>query len=177
MAVKDFGMKPIAADRNPVFCTGVRNASRATDRAEASATRVELPVQPRRHILLRRNFNDAAQLAPVFGGDSGGVDGKRVDVVGFEFGAEAGRAVIGERDAVDDELGLIFGASGMKDGIAFVEPAGLGDDEIGERTAGERGRAVGYSFRVEVVDRGGAFRIEERGGRGDVYGGTERGDG
>ena len=115
---------------------GILNASKGSGGVEAAAGKNRLAVEAGLGVAQSVDFDYAAQLAPVFGGDSGGVDGKRVDVVGFEFGAEAGRAVIGERDAVDDELGLIFLASGMKDGIAFVEPAGLGDDEIGERTAG-----------------------------------------
>jgi hypothetical protein len=64
----------------------------------------------------------------------------------------------------------------MEDGAAFVEPAGLGIDEVGEGAAGERGRAVGYSFRVEVVNSGGAFGVEKGSFSGDLYGGAQGGD-
>jgi hypothetical protein len=107
----------------------------------------------------RVDLDDAAHLAPVFSGDSCGVDGEGVDVVGFEFGTQAGGAVVGERDTVNDELSLIFRAAGMKDGAALVEPAGLGVDEIGKGTARRRCWAIGYSFRVEVIDGGRAFGI------------------
>ena len=53
-------------------------------------------------------------------------------------GPKLGRAVIGQRYAVDDELGLILRASGMEDGVAFVEPAGLGVDQILQGAAGKR---------------------------------------
>jgi len=46
-------------------------------------------------------FDDAAHFASVFGGDAGGVDGEGVDVIGFDFGTEAGRAVVGEGNSVD----------------------------------------------------------------------------
>ena len=60
----------------------------------------------------RVDFDDSAHFASVLGGNAGGVDGEGVDVVGFEFGAEAGRAIIGERNAVDHELRLILGTAG-----------------------------------------------------------------
>ena len=88
------------------------------------------------------DLDDAAHLAAVFGGDAGGVDAERLDVVGFDLGAEAGGAIVGEGDAVDDELGLIFRAAGMEDGVAFVEPAGLGVDEVLQGAAGDGAEAV-----------------------------------
>src|SRR6202043_3440901 len=66
-----------------------------------------------------------------------------------------------------------LGATRMKHGVAFVEPAGLRVDEIGESASGKRGETVGYGFRVEVVDGGGSFRIEQSAFGGDVHGGTE----
>ena len=50
----------------------------------------------------------------------------------------------------------------MENGAAFVEPAGLGVDELWKRAARERCRPLGYSFGVEVVDGGGTFGIEKR---------------
>ena len=114
------------------------------------------------------DLDDAAHFASIFGGDAGGVDGEGVDVIGFDFGAEAGRTIVGEGNAIDDELGLILGAAGMEDGIAFVEPAGLRVDEIGQRAAGERGRAVGDFLLIDMVGGAGAFGVEKSGLRGDL---------
>ena len=75
-------------------------------------------------------LDDAAHLAAVFGREVGGEDAERTDVVGFDFGAEAGGAVVLQGDAVDDDLGLVFGAAWVEDGVPFVDPAGLGVDEI-----------------------------------------------
>jgi len=58
------------------------------------------------------DVDDAAHLAAELGGVAGGVDGEGVQVIGFDLGAEAGRAIVSEGDAVDDELGLVFRAAG-----------------------------------------------------------------
>ena len=113
--------------------------------------RTELSVKAGLGVVERVDFDDAAHFASVFGGDAGGVDGKGIDIVGFDFGAEAGRAVVGERDAVEDELSLIFRAAGMEDGVAFIEPAGLGVDEIDERAAGQRRGAIGDFLLADMI--------------------------
>ena len=107
------------------------------------------------------DFHNSAHLSAVFGGNAGGVDGKRVDIISFDFGAGTGRTIVGERDSVNHELGLILGAAGMENGVAFVEPAGLGVDEIWKRAARERCRPLGYCFGVDVVDGGDTFGIEK----------------
>jgi hypothetical protein len=81
-------------------------------------------------ILKGVELDDAAHLAAVLGGNAGGVDAHGLDVVGFNLGAEAGGAVVGERDAIDDELGLILRAARVQNGVAFVEPAGLRVHEV-----------------------------------------------
>ncbi len=98
------------------------------------------------------------------------------NVVGFDFGAEAGGAVVGEGDAVDYELSLIFGAAGMENGVAFIEPAGLGVDEINHGAAGERCGAIGDGLLVEMIGDAGAVGVEERGSGGDVHSGADGGD-
>ena len=85
------------------------------------------PWNPGCESCMRVDFDDAAHFSAVFGGNSRGVDAHGLHVVGFDLRAEAGRAIVGKRNAVDDELRLIFGAARMQNRIAFIEPAGLGD--------------------------------------------------
>jgi hypothetical protein len=70
-------------------------------------------------------LDDTAHFSTILGGDTGGVDTHRLDVVCADVGTKAGRTIVSERNAVDDELGLVFLASRMEDGVAFVEPARL----------------------------------------------------
>jgi hypothetical protein len=46
-------------------------------------------------------------FSSVFGRKAGYIDDYRVEVVGFNLGAEARGTVIGERNAINDELGLV----------------------------------------------------------------------
>src|ERR1700676_1613944 len=57
----------------------------------------------------------------------------------------------------------------MEDSVAFIKPARLRIDKIRKGTARERCSAIGYSFRVEMVDGGGAFRIDQRSFGCDVH--------
>src|SRR5205807_6500367 len=108
-----------------------------TSGIETAAGENRLAVETGLGVAQSVDLDYASHLASVLGGDAGGVDGERVDVIGFELGAEAGGAVVGERDAVDDELSLILGAARMEHGIAFVEPSRLRVDEIGKGAAGQ----------------------------------------
>ena len=69
------------------------------------------------------DFHHAAHLPAKFRRNAGGIDLEGIDVIGFDFRTKAGRTVVGERDAIDDELSLIFRAAWVEDRIAFVEPA------------------------------------------------------
>ena len=122
-------------------------------------------------------LDDAAHFAAVFGGEVGGEDADGLDVVGFDFGAEAGGAIVLEGDAVDDDLGLVFGAAGVEDGVAFVEPAGLGVDEVLEGAAGNGAGAVFDLFAADAVDAAGAVGIDEGVGLVDLDGAAGGGDG
>jgi hypothetical protein len=64
----------------------------------------------------------------------------------------------------------------MEDGVALVEPAGLGVDEIGHGASGDRRGTIGDSLLVDMVGGAGAVRIEKRVLRGDQDGGAEGGN-
>ena len=131
------------AEAEGVVSPGILELGESAGGVEAAAGENDLAVEAGLRVAQRVDFDDAAHVASVFGGNSGGVDGEGVDVVGFDFGAEAGRTIVGERDAVDDELSLILGAAGMEDGVAFVKPAGLRVDQVLQGAAGERRGTLG----------------------------------
>src|SRR5271167_3328688 len=64
----------------------------------------------------------------------------------------------------------------MEDGVALVEPAGLGVDEVGHRATGNRGRTIGDFQLVDMVGGSGALGIEKRALCGDLYGSVHGGD-
>jgi hypothetical protein len=73
-------------------------------------------------------------------------------------------------------LSLIFGAAGMQDTVAFVEPAGLRVDEILQRAAGQRRGAVGDLLLIEMIGRAGAVGVKKRVLRSHLDGGADGGD-
>ncbi len=91
-------------------------------------------VKSGRNVSLRIHFDHAAHLSSVLGGKSRGVDGHRVHVIGFDFRPEAGRAIVGERNSIHNELRLVLGPARVQDGISLVKPSGLRIHEILERS-------------------------------------------
>jgi hypothetical protein len=64
----------------------------------------------------------------------------------------------------------------VENSVAFVEPAGLRVDEIGERATGEGCGASGDGLLIEMVDGTGALGIEKSILRDDLNGGAQGGD-
>jgi len=144
-----------------VFTPHVLSTGEAVGTAEAATAKDDLPVKAGLGIALGVDFDDAAHLAAVLGGKAGGIDAQRFDVVGFDFGAEAGGAIVGEWDSVDDELRLIFGASRMKDCVALIEPSGLGVNQILNGAAGERAQALLDAISGDLVDGASLIRVDQ----------------
>ncbi len=129
----------------------------------ASAGEDELPVQAGIGLPARIELDDPSHFSAVLGGIAGGVDADRVQVVGSDLRAEAWRAVVREGYAVDHELRLIFRATRMEDGVAFIEPSRLGVDEVLNGTAGQRGETLLYLLRADLHHRGRVVRIYQGG--------------
>ena len=108
------------------------------------------------------HFDHAAHFSPIFGGKSGRVDTHRVDIVGADLRAETGRAIVGQRNAVNHELGLILRAPRVQYRIAFIEPARLAVHQILNRTAGQGSQAALDGFSPDFVDRSSLIGIEQR---------------
>lgn len=119
-----------------VFIPGILSKEIAIGSGKAAAGSDEFAVEALAIVAGGFDFDDATQFAAVLGGKAGGVNGEGLHVVAFDFYAKAGGAVVGERNAVDDELSLILGTAGVEDGTAFEEPAGLGINKVDERAAG-----------------------------------------
>ena len=134
--LRDDGIEVVAGhvaaggDAQNIFAPLILAFRECAGGVEAAAGEDDLAVETVAEVAGGVDFDHAAHLAAVFGREVGGEDAERLNVVGFDFGAEAGRAVVLKRNAVDDDLGLIFGAAGVEHGVAFVDPAGLGVDEI-----------------------------------------------
>jgi len=133
-------------------------------------------VQAGTRIFAGIDFDDASHFASVLSRNAGGVDGQRADVIGLNFGTGSRRAIVGQRHSIDHELGLIFGASGMQHRAAFINPSGLGADQVRKRAAGERRSAVGDGLRIDAVDRAGAIGIQHGGFGRDLDGVAHGGD-
>ena len=165
---------PRGAATHGVVSPGVLGAGESARGVEASAGKNGLSVKPGLGVVECIDFNDPTHLPPVFRRNAGGVNGERVNIVGLDLGTKTGRTIVGKRDAIDDKLRLIFGTTRMQHRIAFIKPAGLRVDQVGQGAARQRRGTLRYGFGVNVVDRGGAFGIEESGGGGDVHGSADR---
>ena len=157
------------AATHSVVSPGILNTGKGARGVEGSAGKNGLSVKPRLGVVERIDFNDPTHLPPVFGRNAGGVNGERVNVIGLDLGAKTGGTIVGKRDAVDDKLRLIFGTTRMQNRIAFIKPAGLRIDQVGQGAAGQRRGPLRDGFGVYVVDCGGTFGIEQSGGGGDVH--------
>jgi len=109
----------------------------------------------------RIHFHDAPHLAAVLGGKIRRVNAHRLHVVSFDFRAKARGAIVHQRDSVNDELGLVLGATWVEDGVAFVEPPWLGVDEVLERAPGQGSHPILDHFRTNTVDVTCAMRIDQ----------------
>ena len=136
------GAASTGAGADGVFAPCILAAGEAACGVEASTGSDQVAMEPGLLILDRVELNDAAHFAPVLGGNAGGVDAHGLDVVGFDFRSEAGGAVIGERNAVDDELRLVLRAARVENRVAFIEPARLRVDEILQGPAGDGTEAM-----------------------------------
>ena len=77
-------------------------------------------------------------------------------------GTKAGRAIVGQRNAIDHKLRLVFGAARMQHRIAFVEPARLRIDQVLNRAAGQRRQPVFECLRTDLIHRAGLVRVKQR---------------
>ncbi len=87
---------------------------------KAAAGKHDLAVETWLRILQRVHLDHAAHFSAIFRGNARGIDAHRLHVVRFNLRAEAGRAIVRQRNAIDHKLRLIFRAARMQDGIAFV---------------------------------------------------------
>ncbi len=98
------------------------------------------------------DLNHATHLPAEFRRNACGINVEGFHVIGFDLGTKAGRTVVGERNAVEDELGLIFGAAWVKNRIAFIEPAWFRVHQVLHGTAGQRGQSVLNRLQTQRID-------------------------
>ncbi len=153
-----------------IFVPSVLRFDESARGVKTASGKNSLSVQTRLRILKGVDFDDSAHFAAIFGGNTRGIDAHGLDVVGLNFRAKTGRAVVGEGNAIDDELGLIFRAARMQNSIAFVEPAGLGIDEVLQRASGDGTETVLELIRAKLTDGAGLVRIDKDIGGVDFHG-------
>ena len=59
------------------------------------------------------DFHYPSHFSSVLGRKASGVNGERIHVVRFDFWAETRGAIVGERNAIDNELSLVLRTTGM----------------------------------------------------------------
>ena len=118
-----------------VMSPTVLGLSECAGRVEAAAGKNGFSVQSLLFVAHRIDFDHASHLSPVFSGNASRVDGERVNIIRLHFWPETRGTVIGKGNSIDHKLGLILRASGMEDGVAFVEPAGLRVDQVDQGAA------------------------------------------
>src|SRR5580704_10779851 len=106
-------------------------------------------------------FDDAAEFSAVLGRKVRGIDAHGLHVVGFNFGAEAGRAIVRKRHAVHYELRLILRTPRVQYGVALVEPARLGIHQVYDGAAWQGGGSFLDSFGANAMDGAGAVGVDE----------------
>ena len=174
-------MEAVAADREAILVVNIRNRAGTAGGGKTAAIYVELAVKSVGHVFHGGDFDDAAKFAAIFGGERGGKHAHGIHIVGVELRREGGRAILRQRQAVENILHIVFRAAGVQDTVGFIEPAGLLIDEVGEISSGLGGHFLINGFAADGIDGAGAAGIDQ-GGRvrhlnlgGD--GGNAEGDG
>jgi hypothetical protein len=90
-----------------------------------------------------------------------------VDFVGVDLRGECRGPVVGQRQAVDHELGLVLRSAGMQNAVGFEEPAWLRIHQLGERSTGQRRRAPLQRVGADPVRRRRLMQIHQRVAGGD----------
>ena len=139
-------MSPLALTPSVFLPQSYWRHGKSAGGVEAAAGKDHLAVKTLARVAHGVHFNHATHFPAVFGGEVRGVDAQRLDVVGLDLRTEAGRAVVRQWDAVNDNLSLILGAAGMQDRVTFVEPTRLRIDEVLQR-ATRQGTRPGFRCR------------------------------
>jgi hypothetical protein len=144
---------------------------------ETSSTENGSAVQAARGIAVGRGFDHASKLAAELGGNAGGVSLDRLYIVEIIGWREGGGAIVEDGETVDDILGIVFGAAGMKDPVGFEHPAGLRLNEIGALASGNGSGPIAQRGRSKLIGVAGVCGIEKRVGISYVNGLRDGSDG
>src|ERR1700688_2534044 len=118
-------MKTVASDRKTIFSKRVGNGGGTADAGKTSAIYVELPMEAVGHIFHGGYFHDAAELATVFGGKCGGQHAHRFHVVGVTLRRKGWRAILGERQPIENILHIVFRSARMQNAVSFIQRPGV----------------------------------------------------
>src|SRR5215471_7426865 len=157
-------MEALRAGFEMVRAGGITEFGGAAYGSKAAASQLEPPVPPGGRIFLRGKFDDAAELAAVFGRVTGRENPQGFDIARVERRSERRRAVLRQRHSVDNILHLVFRTARVQSAVRFVKPARLVVDGVGKRATGLGRSVFAQGFAAERVNGRGLGRVEERRG-------------
>src|SRR6266700_4978569 len=97
---------------------------------KTSAAGIQLAVESHGDVFLRSQLDDSSQLSAVLRRIVGSDNAKRFDFVGVEGGRESRRAILRQRETVDDILHVVFRAARVQHAIGFEQPSWLIGDQV-----------------------------------------------
>ena len=118
-------MKSVHAGRKAVHAANEGDTCGSICGGKASAAGIQLAVESHRDVLLRSQLDDTTQLSAVLRRIIRGDDAEGFDFVRVEGGRESRRAILRQRETVDDILHIVFRAAGMQNAVGFKQPAWL----------------------------------------------------
>ena len=108
-------------------------------------------------------LDHAAEPPAEFSGNVGGHHVDRLELVDLEARSETQRAVVVQRDAVDDVLRVVFRPARMQHGVGLEQPSRHGVDSV-DRAATQCAERVQVELVPAEPENGaGLIRIEQRG--------------
>ena len=155
-------MKSLCIRRKSVRSLRIRNSRRAVHRRETSAARVKPPVPSCWNVFLRGDFDNAAQLPPVFGWKTRCQHAQGLDFARIKRRRKRRRAILRQRQAVHHKLHVVLRAARMKHAIGFEYPSRLFGHQV--QQFAPRLRRVTFLDRLppDRVERANGIGIHER---------------
>src|SRR5271166_1147567 len=153
--------RAVGADAEGVLSPQILEHGVSAGGIEATSGQDKLAVETVASVPGGVDLDDAAHLPSVLGRNTGGINAHRLNTVGFNLGPIPRRTVVGERNAVEHKLGLVFRPARMEDCVAFIEPSRLRVHQVLQGAARQRGDAIGNCVRADLIDCTNAMRINE----------------
>src|SRR5215472_13704254 len=124
------GMKSVGGGGKAILAVNQGDSRGAIRGGETSAACVELAVEAEGDVFLSGELDNATEFPAILRRIIRGDDTKRFDLVGVEGGSESRRAILRQRQTVNNVLHVVFRAAGMKNAVGFEQPSWLIGDQV-----------------------------------------------